>query len=91
MNAETKYRARQEVSLGDEGDEGALLFNADTANVMIINPTGRLVWQYIAEPRTRAEIAAHLASCFDEVTEAQAAKDVEPFLQKLAPEYLEEI
>lgn len=91
MSGEKRYRARDEVSLGDEGDEGAILFNADTGNVMVLNPTGRTVWQFLAEPRTTAEIGAHLAERFDGVGEARAARDVAVFLERLLPEYVEEI
>jgi len=91
MAPETRYLARDAVSLGDEGDDGAILFNADTGHVMVINPTGRTVWRFLAEPRSTAEIAAHLAAQFDGVDEARAARDAEAFLEKLLPEYVEEI
>ena len=83
MNVPFRYRANPDVSCREEGPEGALLFNPDTGGMMVINPTGLLVWQALAQPRTRDELAAHLAAnCYDMPAD-QVAGDVDEFSQSL--------
>ncbi len=89
MDTKMRYMINSVVSFGDEGDEGAVLFNPDIDDVVFINPTGKAIWQFIDSPRTVEQIAKHLAGSFkipDNVT-----KDVETFIQLLLPDFVEEI
>ncbi len=80
-----RYAVNPVVSLRDE-DEGALLFNPDTDEVVLINETGRLIWDRIARPRTSAEISAYLAANTEGATHVQ--EDVERFIESLLPDFV---
>jgi len=87
-----KIRANPVVSCRPEGDDGALLFNPDTDSTLLINPTGILVWTYLSEARTIAEVATYLASMFSNCPDAAALqKDAETFVSALAPDFIVEV
>lgn len=83
MTEPRRYQVDPVVSCRDEGAEGAILFNPDTDDTAALNPTGRVLWGLLAEPRTVAELAEYLAATYDGVTAEQAAKDVAAFLAAL--------
>jgi len=85
MTVPRRYVANPLVSCGDEGADGALLFNPDTDDSAIINPTGRAIWGLIATPHTVDEIADHLVTTFRGVSTEQAAQDALQFIQALTP------
>ncbi|MBN2537950.1 PqqD family protein [candidate division WOR-3 bacterium] len=82
------WRANAVVSCVDEGEDGAMLYNPDKDDTVLLNPTGRAVWTLLAAPRTLDEIAAHLAGNWPDVTAEQARKDAEQFLDALAPDFV---
>jgi hypothetical protein len=86
----TRYVANPAVSCGDEQD-GAVLFNPDTDDTAVINPTGRILWLYLEMPHTIDEIAAYLVETYKGVTAEQATKDATQFVQSLAPDFLLEM
>ena len=69
----------------DDLTEGALLFNPDTSGILVINPTGLLIWQALSQPRTPAEIVDNLLEACDDVPKDQVAQDVDDFLEALQP------
>ena len=85
------YLANPIVSCRDEGDDGALLYNPDIDDAILINTTGRIIWEFMAKPHTFDEIRDHLASIIDSVSEGQIAKDLEQFLKDLMPEFVSEV
>jgi len=85
------YRANPVVSFGDEGEDGAVLHNPDVDEVIIVNPTGKAIWQLLETPHTPEQIAAYLVETFQGCTLEQAAEDVETFIQDLLPNFLETI
>lgn len=88
MGESKHYLANPEVSLRDEGEDGALLFNPDTDNLVVINPTGRIIWNFLATPHSRDEIAVHLTTIYQGVNLEQAFNDVEGFIQELKPGFV---
>ncbi len=80
-----RYSVNPVVSLRDEPG-GGLLYNPDSDEVVLINETGRLIWDFIRDPRTTDEIAAFVEQ---ETTDAEnAAADVESFLESLLPDFV---
>ncbi len=80
-----RYSVNPVVSLRDE-PEGALLYNPDSDEVVLVNETGKLIWDFINRPRTPAEIAAFVEQ---ETTDAEnAAADAESFLESLLPDFV---
>ncbi len=60
MDKSSSLLANSEVSLREEED-GAILFNAETNGLQVINPIGLVIWKFIkVHPRTRVDIAGHL-------------------------------
>ncbi len=86
--SEKTYRANEVVSCVDEGEDGAMLYNPDRDDTVVLNPSGRGIWVLLAVPRTLDEIAGHLATAYPEVTREQALKDAEQFIQSLVPHFV---
>lgn len=64
INLNGKITANPDVSCRIERDEGALLFNPDTDNTLLINPTGIIVWNFINQARTVDEIVEYITKSF---------------------------
>lgn len=75
-----RYLANPEVSCREEGPDGALLFNPDTDQVLLINPVGLVIWQALERPRTLEGIIAFLKERCDRVPEGQVHQDVSEFI-----------
>jgi len=80
-----RYAVNPAVSLREELD-GALLYNPDTDDILLINGTGRLIWDAITRPQTTAEIAAYLEANTDGAVNVHA--DVEAFIESLLPNFV---
>ena len=89
MSESKRYRANPVVSFGDEGDDGAVLYNPDVDDVTIVNLAGKAIWQLLETPQTPEHIAAYLVETFQGCSVEQAAEDVEAFIQELLPDFLE--
>ncbi|MBN1954679.1 MAG: PqqD family peptide modification chaperone [Anaerolineae bacterium] len=76
------YIANPDVSYREEED-GAILFNPDTDEVLVINVTGQLVWQALARPMSCGGIAAALIAQCENVPQDQVAQDVDEFVAEL--------
>ena len=90
MSTAQRYQANPDVSCGDE-DDGAVLYNPDTDDTVVINLSGRLLWAYLAEPRTVEELAAHLVNSYSGVQAEAAAEDATRFVADLTPDFLLEV
>lgn len=79
-----RYAVNPLVSLRKELD-GALLYNPDQDDIIIINETGVLIWEVMTTPKTAAEITAYV----EENTEGaeNVLADVEAFLESLLPNF----
>ena len=82
----TLFLANPDVSCREEAPgEGAILFNPDTDAVLVINPTGLVLWRALEDPRTRADLVAYLLEHCDDVPADEVDADVMAFLQMLQP------
>jgi hypothetical protein len=80
MDKSASLLANPSVSLREE-EGGAILFNADTNALLIINPIGLVIWKFITvHPRTRRDIIVHLKEVCEEVPTDQVENDVEKFV-----------
>lgn len=92
INLNGRIAANPVVSCRIEGDDGALLFNADTDNTLLINPTGIMVWNFINQPRTVEEIVEFVAKSYSNSPDpATVRKDIETFVMDLAPDFIAEV
>ena len=81
-----RYLVNPDVSCREEGPgEGAILFNPDTDAILVINPTGLLLWQALEQPHTLDQLVAYLREACEDVPVDQVVADVEAFLQALQP------
>jgi len=78
--SEARYLADPDVSFRTEGDDGGLLYNAETDTLEVINPVAVEIWKFLSAPHTRAEVAAHLAEVCEGAVSEQVEQDVAGFL-----------
>jgi hypothetical protein len=85
MNYErgTQYVVNPVVSCREEGPDGALLFNPDTDDVLVINVTGLLIWQALAEPCSEDEVVDALLARCENVPEDEVGDHVGEFVGRL--------
>ncbi|MCX6842172.1 MAG: PqqD family protein, partial [candidate division WOR-3 bacterium] len=77
------YRANEVVSCVDEGEDGAMLYNPDKDDTVMLNPTGRAIWSFLTDPRTLDDITGHLVAVYPGVAREQAVQDADKFIQSL--------
>ena len=77
------YRCNPEIVLREEDASGTLLFNPDTGDVLILNRTGRFVWDSCLDGSGLDGILEGLRRAFDDVP-PEAAEEVASFLSVLA-------
>jgi sensor domain CHASE-containing protein len=85
MTEAKRYMVNPDVSCREEGPDGALLFNPDTDGMMVVNPTGLLIYRALREPRTQEEVVAYLLDRCEDVPTERVAPDVDEFLHTLQP------
>ena len=78
-----RYLANPEVSFRQEDDDGGILFHLEADAVEVINPTAVAIWQFLAAPRSEAEIVDHLCAVCSEADRVQVARDVAEFIGSL--------
>ena len=91
MSALRYYQANPVVSCRDEGTDGAILFDPDRDETAILNPSGRVLWTLLSEPRTAEELAAYLVAHYEGVTLERARQDVHAFLEALGDGFVNEV
>lgn len=90
MSASKCYQTNPDVSYGEE-EEGAVLFNPDTDDTVIINITGRILWNFLEKPRTIEEMSLYLSDKYEGVPIEQITEDVNQFIQDLKSDFLVEV
>lgn len=83
LEQSTRYIVNPDVSFRREGSDGGILFNPDTDDVLVINPTGTLIWQALDQPRTMDEVIFALVAQCNNVPEDQVGEDVGEFVADL--------
>jgi hypothetical protein len=84
----TTYRANEVVSCAEEDEDGAMLYNPDKDDTVLLNPSGHSIWALLSTPRTLDEIAGHLTATYPSVTREQAMQDADKFIQSLLPDFV---
>jgi hypothetical protein len=80
--AERTYVCNPDIVLREEDDSGTLLFNPDTGDVLVLNDTGRFIWDSCRNGAVVGDILADLDEAFDGVS-PDAPEEVESFLSIL--------
>ena len=68
-----------ETRVGDR----VVLYHRDTGSGVVLNPTGSVIWDALASPRSAADLAEDLAARFPGVTAERIASDVETYVASL--------
>ncbi|MBQ6351856.1 MAG: HPr-rel-A system PqqD family peptide chaperone [Lentisphaeria bacterium] len=67
----------------EEFDNSAILFNPDSGDIFSLNPTGRVIWQALAEGGDEAAALKKLAENCQEPLPESAADDLREFIVQL--------
>jgi len=86
--SEKTYRANDVVSCVDEGEDGAMLYNPDKDDTVLLNPSGRIIWAMLSAPCTIDDVTGQLVAAYPDVAREQARKDAELFIQQLVPNFI---
>lgn len=82
IDEKVQYIVNPDVSCREEGPAGALLFNPDSDQVLVVNSTGRLIWQALDEPLTLDELTSMIHDlCIDVPEDVQ--QDVLEYVERL--------
>jgi len=80
------YTHNPDVVLREEDEDGGLLFNPDTNQVIVLNQTGLFIWQSCNGKLNLSEIVLGLKEEFDQVPEAGVINEAREFLSYLTDE-----
>jgi hypothetical protein len=81
--SQRQFVKNPDVLLRESGPDGALLFDPDTNQVKVLNPTGLFIWQQCDGTLNVSEIIQAMLAVFDGANEAEMAKDVQAFLEAM--------
>ncbi len=90
MTCSKRYMVSSVVSSRVEDDANVLLYNPDTDTPVLLNATGRAIWDLLAAPHDLEEIATHLTEVYQGVTLSQARQEAADFLHELEPDFVVE-
>jgi hypothetical protein len=72
-----------DVVLREEDPDGALLFNPDTNQVLVLNTTGLFIWKHCDGKKDLPAILAAVKNNFEEVPETNVVIEVKDFVTQL--------
>jgi len=84
MCTETTYLRNPDVVLRDEDEDGALLFNPDTNQVLVLNPTAACVWKNCNGKLSVAAMINLIKEEFDKVPNATVEEEILKFITDMA-------
>lgn len=76
------YSKNPDVALREEDENGSLLFNPDTGEVLIINDTGRFIWDLCEEEITIKAIVSEFNEAYEDLPE-NLTDDVEAYVNTM--------
>jgi len=78
-----KYMTNPDVVLREEDEDGALIYNPDTDQIKVINPTGLFIWQQCDGSKDLTGIISAMQESYDEVPEDEVSEQVEKFIDDM--------
>jgi hypothetical protein len=72
-----------DVVLREEDPDGALLFNPDTNQVLVLNTTGLFIWKHCDGYRNPPDILKAIKETFEEIPQAEVEANVKDFITQL--------
>jgi coenzyme PQQ synthesis protein D (PqqD) len=83
VDQQSKYMRNPDVVLREEDEDGALIYNPDTDQIKVINPTGLFIWQQCDGTRDLGSIVSAVEESYDEVPGDQVSEQVEKFIDDM--------
>lgn len=81
--SEIRYIRNPDVVLREEDPDGALLFNPDTNQIRVINPTGLFVWNRCDGNHTFPQIISEMKEAFEDVPEGEVETHIGTFINDM--------
>ena len=78
-----RYIQNPDVVLKEEDTDGALIFNPDTDQIRVLNPTGYFIWKLCDGSRDMDGITLAIKKSFEAVPEEQVEEQVEAFVSEM--------
>ncbi len=82
MSGKEAYLRNPDIALRDEDESGCLLFNPDTGEVLVVNDTGRFIWDLCEKAVTMTEILMSFGEAYESIPE-NLSEDVEQFVSAM--------
>ena len=79
----SRYIQNPDVVLKEEDTDGALIFNPDTDQIRVLNPTGFFIWKLCDGSRDMDGITLALKEFFEAVPEDQVSRQVKEFVDEM--------
>ena len=83
INDSNRYVKNPDVVLREENEDGGLLFNPDTNQVKVVNPTGLFIFNKCDGNRDLTAIINELKESFINVPGNESIKHVKKFLDEM--------
>ncbi|MBW1768040.1 MAG: PqqD family peptide modification chaperone [Deltaproteobacteria bacterium] len=78
-----QYIQNPDVILKEEDTDGALIFNPDTDQIRVLNPTGFFIWQLCDGSRDLDGITLAVNNFFEAVPRDQVSGQVKEFVNEM--------
>ena len=82
MDLTQRFRKKSGIILREE-DEGAFLFDPETAGFKYLNPSAKEVFLMLSDQKDVEQLTRHLCRLYPDVDPKQIQRDVETFLNEL--------
>ncbi len=79
MSKETTYLRNPDIALREEDESGSLLFNPDSGEVLVINDTGRFIWDLCEDGATVERIVVEFNRAYEDISE-NLVEDINDYL-----------
>ena len=84
MTREKYLLVNQDIVCREEEEGEALLFNPETGDIKVANPTALFVWQLCDGTRTKADVLCALEEEFEDVDRGVLERDLDAFIEDTA-------
>ena len=76
----SRYMKNPDVVVREEDEDGALIFNPDTDQIRVINPTGFFIWNLCDGGNDLTGIILAVKESFKDVPDDKVFRDVEEYI-----------
>ena len=87
-----RFIQNENISLREEDEDGALLFEPDTGKIVVLNLTGVELWKRLKEPNDIKSLKSYIIENFSETDNHDVEKEINEFITQLKElEFIKEI